>query len=250
ATEDRLRKTQSDLIQASKLAALGQMSAALSHEFNQPLAALSVYSDNAASFLAQRRPDLVRDNLERISRLVHRLASLSRHLHSFARRPGEALRPVDLRDALEAVLEIMERRIAASGTRVEMSIAPEAAQVRAGDVRLQQVLMNLISNALDVIEAGAPARIAITATRHAPGQSRLCLRDWGPGVPPGVVERMFDPFFTTKGPGKGLGLGLSISYNIVRDFGGSLSVETAAEGGAVFILDLPAAPVLAEPETQ
>lgn len=242
ATEDRLRKTQADLIQASKLAALGQMSAALSHEFNQPLAALSVYAENAETCLDSDRTDLVRDNLGRMSRLIGRLARISGHLHSFARKPGEKLRPVVLRDCIEAVLEILGRRIADLGAKVTIDIAPGAERVTAGDVRLQQVLLNLFANALDVIEAGAPPQIALTAVRNAQGRVIVTVRDRGPGISESTVERLFDPFFTTKGPGKGLGMGLSISYNIVKDFGGVLTAANAPEGGACFTIELDPAP--------
>ncbi len=242
ATEHRLRKTQADLIQASKLAALGQMSAALSHEFNQPLAALSVYAENAETCLDRARPDLVRDNLGRMSRLIARLASLSGHLHSFARKPGERLRPVELRASIDAVLDILARRIEGLGAEIAVAIAPGAERVIAGEVRLQQVLLNIVANALDVIEAGAPARIAITASPSTEGRVLIRLRDWGPGISESTAERLFDPFFTTKGPGKGLGMGLSISYNIVKDFGGLLSARNAGDGGACFTLELDAPP--------
>ena len=248
ATETRLRKTQDSLIQASKLAALGQMSAALSHEFNQPLAALSVFAENAETCLDGDRPDLVRDNLGRMSRLIGRLSRISGHLHSFARKPGEKLRTVNLRDCVEAVMEILGRRISDLGAEVTVSIEPGAEWVTAGDVRLQQVLLNLIANALDVIQEGAPPRIELTALRSGRDRVVITVRDHGPGISESTVERLFDPFFTTKGPGKGLGMGLSISYNIVEDFGGTLTAANAPEGGACFTLELdPAQPANSQP---
>jgi two-component system C4-dicarboxylate transport sensor histidine kinase DctB len=112
--------------------------------------------------------------------------------------------------------------------------------VRAGSVRLQQVLVNLITNAADAIEGLSDRRIEIAAHRHG-GKVKLTVRDHGPGVPKTIAERIFDPFFTTKGVGKGLGLGLSISYNMVKDFGGSLAVTNHPEGGAIFTVELDAA---------
>lgn len=246
ATEEELRKTQSDLVQAGKLAALGQMSAALSHEFNQPLAALAVYADNAAAYLDRSRTPEARDNITRISRLIERLSTMSRHLRSFARKPEEKLRPVRIPDLLDEVLEILARRIEAVGAQIDIDIAPAAEHVMAGTVRLQQVLLNLLANALDVAEGSADRTITVMARETGEGRVTMTVRDRGPGVPLAVVDRIFDPFFTTKGPGKGLGLGLSISYNIARDFGGSLSVHEHADGGAVFALDLERAASLEE----
>ena len=238
ATENQLRQTQSDLVQAGKLAALGQMSAALSHEFNQPLAALAVYADNAAAYLDRRRTGEARANIGRMAKLIERLSTMSRHLRSFARKPDEQMRPVAIREIAEEVVDIMARRLEAADASVELDLDPQAATVMAGTVRLQQVLLNLIANAADAVE-GLPDRTITLASRPL-GRDRVVVsvRDRGPGVPAGIVERIFDPFFTTKGPGKGLGLGLSISYNIVKDFGGVLAVGQDEGGGAVFTIEL------------
>jgi two-component system C4-dicarboxylate transport sensor histidine kinase DctB len=240
ATESQLRQTQSDLVQAGKLAALGQMSAALSHEFNQPLSAVKNYADNAAVLIERGRLPEARDNLGRISGLTDRMASLSRHLRNFARKPNQKLGPVSLGEVVADALEIVDGRVKAADAQVAVDLGPSPLWVRAGSVRLQQVLVNLISNAVDAVETLPNRRIGLTA-RRAGGKVVLTVRDHGPGVPAAIAERIFDPFFTTKGVGKGLGLGLSISYNIVKDFGGSLEVINDAEGGAVFTLRLDAA---------
>lgn len=241
--EQQLRKTQSDLVQAGKLAALGQMSAALSHEFNQPLAALAVYADTAATYLDRNRPAEARDNISRMARLVDRLSTISRHLRSFARRPEEKLRPVDVTEVVDDVIELLARRIEAADATIVIAIAPEAAKVIAGTIRLQQVLLNLVSNALDAVEGLDDRVITVSAQMQGAKRVVIAVRDRGPGVPAAICERIFDPFFTTKGPGKGLGLGLSISYNIVKDFGGILAVGRHEEGGAVFTIELDKARV-------
>lgn len=241
ATEEQLRKTQSDLVQAGKLAALGQMSAALSHEFNQPLAALEVYADNAEAYLDLDRLPEVRENIGSIARLIKRLTRMSRHLRSFARKPDEKLRPVIISEVLNDMLELLARHIEATGARIDVEIAEGAECVLAGTVRLQQVLLNLVSNALDASEDAQDKTIHIAAQITGESRVLITVRDHGSGVPLSVAERIFDPFFTTKGPGKGLGLGLSISYNIVKDFGGTLSVYDHPEGGAVFALELETA---------
>ncbi|WP_439655476.1 sensor histidine kinase [Shinella lacus] len=240
-TEQELRKTQADLIQAGKLAGLGQMSAALSHEFNQPLAAAKTYADSAALLIDRGRVPEAQDNVRRISSLIDRMASISRHLRNFARKPNEKLGPVPLPDVIADTLEIVAPRLKAADAKLIVQLSEETLIVKAGPVRLQQVLVNIISNAADAVEGLDDRRIMLSARRE---EDRVIVevRDHGPGVPAAIAERIFDPFFTTKGVGKGLGLGLSISYNIIKDFGGNLSVENHPEGGAVFriVLDIAA----------
>ena len=240
--EAHLRRAQDDLVQAGKLAALGQMSAALSHEFNQPLAAARAYADNTAVLLDRGRVDEARGNLTRILRMIDRMAALSRHLHSFARKPGAKLGPVHLSDVMESVVEIVTPRLRAAGAVLTVEITPGLPAVIAGPVRLSQVLVNLITNAADAVEDRTDRRIEVAADVAAAGLV-LTVRDYGPGVPQAIEGRIFDPFFSTKGVGKGLGLGLSISYNIVKDFGGDLAVQGAPGGGALFRLTLRRADV-------
>ncbi len=241
AAEETLRKTQADLVEAGKLAALGQMSAALSHEFNQPLAAAGAYADNAVTYLDRNRPAEARDNVLRISALVERLSSISRHLRAFARRPEDKLAPVDLAAAVESALEIAGWRLKAAGAEVEVGLDSAPLLVRGDSIRLSQVLINLVSNAADAVEGLPDRRIEIAGRRDGVNRVRITVADRGAGVPEAIAQRIFDPFFTTKGVGKGLGLGLSISYNIVRDFGGALSVERREGGGARFCVLLDAA---------
>lgn len=239
-TELELRKTQADLIQAGKLAGLGQMSAALSHELNQPLAAAKTYADSAAMLIDLERVPEARDNVRRISGLIDRMASISRHLRNFARKPNEKLGSVALDAVIADTLEIVSARLKTADADLLIELGKDAALVNAGFVRLQQVLVNIITNAADAVEGLADRRIHVLAERQD-DKIILTIRDHGPGVPAAITERIFDPFYTTKGVGKGLGLGLSISYNIVKDFGGSLSVANHPDGGAVFRIELEAA---------
>jgi len=239
AAEASLRRAQTDLVQAGKLAALGQMSAALSHEFNQPLAAARNYAENAQVLIDRGRVPDAKGNIERIIGLIDRLASISRHLRSFARTPGQELRAVDLGEVVAAAAEIAGVRLRAARADLTIVVPPDLPPVVAGPVRLQQVLVNILTNAADAVEDQPDRRILLVA-EPIPDGVRLVVRDHGPGFAPGVVERVFDPFFSTKGPGKGLGLGLSISYNIIKDFGGSLHAGNAEGGGALFTLDLRA----------
>lgn len=240
ATERELRKAQADLVQAGKLAALGQMSAALSHEFNQPLAAVRANAENATVLIERGRIPEARETVERIAALTERMAELSRHLRNFARRPKSRLHAVALADVLRDTLAIIEWRLRAADVAVAADLGPDPLYVLAGPVRLQQVLVNILSNAADAVEALPERRITLTARRQG-DRVRITVADNGPGVDPAIAGRIFDPFFSTKGVGKGLGLGLSISYNIVKDFGGSLTLASPPGGGAQFTIDLAAA---------
>jgi len=236
-TEARLRKTQTDLVQAGKLAALGQMSAALSHEFNQPLAAVKSYADNAATFLDRDRPEEARQNIGLISQMADRMAAISKHLRNFARRPQEKIGPVPLLPVLDDALALMRARLAEVGSEIRYDRPEEEITVMGGQVRLQQVLVNLLSNAIDAMEDQEVPVIEISVETRG-GRWQVSVRDHGPGLSDASLAQLFDPFFTTKSPGKGLGLGLSISYNIVRDFGGRLAAHNHEGGGAVFTVDL------------
>lgn len=240
-TEKQLRKTQKDLIQAGKLAALGQMSAALSHEFNQPLAAAKTYAESASLLIERGRVEEASSNLSRISALIDRMASISKHLRNFARKPNEHVGPVPLDTVVSDTLEIVSARLKAADAELRVALGPETLFVKAGPVRLQQVLVNIISNAADAVEGLDDRRIDLTAQKNEnENKVIVSVRDRGPGVPPAIMERIFDPFFSTKGVGKGLGLGLSISYNIVKDFGGRLIVTNLEDGGARFDIELDA----------
>ncbi len=239
ATEAELRKTQEDLIQAGKLAALGQMSTALSHEFNQPLAAIRSYADNADILLERERYQEARDNVGRISSLTDRMAEISKHLRTFARKPDEKTEAVSTGAVVRDTLDLLNSKISASGVDISVSVPEPDICVQAGHVRLQQVLVNLVSNAIDAMRDIPDPVVSIGVDRAGnAGEVTISVRDRGPGIADDAAAQVFDPFFTTKEVGEGLGLGLSISYNIVKDFGGSLRACNHADGGAVFTVTL------------
>lgn len=248
AAEAELRQAQDDLIQAGKLAALGQMSAALSHEFNQPLAAIRSYADNAQLLIERNREAEAAGNLKLIKDLTARMAEISKHLMTFARKPRSELRPVVLAEVLDDTLDFLRIRLERSGAEVTLQQPDRPLTVLAGRVRLQSVILNLISNALDAMQGRPAPRLEITVA-EAGERVSIALRDHGPGIPDGQLGRIFDPFFTTKEVGEGLGLGLSISYNIMKDFDGTLRAENHPEGGAVFIIELPLLPAEALKES-
>jgi two-component system, NtrC family, C4-dicarboxylate transport sensor histidine kinase DctB len=238
--EANLRRAQDDLVQAAKLAALGQMSAALGHEVNQPLGALRTYAENAIMLLEKDRLPEARTALERILAMADRINAIAKRLHTFGRRPGAQLVPVDVADTVEAAREIAGPRLRQIGVDLSVDIAPGLAFVRAGPVRLQQVLVNLLTNAADAVTGCAERRVRISA--QADGATVvLRVEDSGPGVAPEITARIFDPFFSTKGIGNGLGLGLSITYNIVKDFDGEIALVPGSMGGAAFEVRLRSA---------
>lgn len=237
ATEAELRAAQDSLVQVGKLAALGQMSASLSHEINQPLAAARNYADSAAILIDRGDHVRARENIAQILALVDRMAAIGRHLRQAARRPDDRLVAVDLAPLLAETRTIMQVRLAAAGASLDCDLPDDLPPLRAGPTRLQQVLVNLITNAADAVEGGDDRRILLSA--RAEGDNVVIrVRDHGPGVPDGIAARIFDPFFTTKGVG--LGLGLSITANIVRDFGGQILCRNVGPG-AEFCVTLPAA---------
>ena len=236
AAEDQLRQAQTELVQAGKLAALGQMSAALSHEFNQPLTAIRTYTENAAAFYEAGRADRASENLTRVLRLTEKVAQLSRHLTRFARRSGEGMKPVALDPVISEALGLLAARIDRSGAAVRVR-GDTGTVVMGGATRLQHVLMNLVTNAIDAADSDHAPEIEI-AVEEGDETVAITVSDNGTGIAEDVLPQIFDPFFTTKEVGKGLGLGLSICFNIIKDFGGSMTASNSPGGGARFSIQL------------
>ncbi|MEO1540803.1 MAG: ATP-binding protein [Pseudomonadota bacterium] len=240
AAEAELRQTQADLVQAGKLAVLGQMSTALSHEFNQPLTAIRSYAENAMAFVERGKTGPASENLARITRLTARMAQLSRSLSNFARKPGEGTQSIALNAVFDEALSLLSGRIERAGVALEVEGLDRDPHVLAGSIRLQHVLMNLIGNAIDACREVENPRIRVDVVPSG-GTTTIAVTDNGAGIPGDVLDQVFDPFFTTKEVGEGLGLGLSISYNIVRDFDGRIDAESLPEGGARFRVTLKSA---------
>ncbi|MDR3409894.1 MAG: ATP-binding protein [Formivibrio sp.] len=236
--EQILREAQDGLVQASKLAVIGQLSAGIAHELNQPLAALSTLSGNAVKFIARGDVETASSNLERIGPLVERMGLMTGQLKSFARKSSGEPRLVVLGKSLDNALFLQEQRLLRGGVGVTIDFPKDDVQVWCDPNRLEQVLVNLIGNALDAMEQVNNPRIELSAS-VTDGVAKLQVRDYGPGLSQETLTHLFEPFFTTKAPGLGLGLGLPISAGIVRDFGGELTAWNAPDGGAVFALTIP-----------
>jgi two-component system C4-dicarboxylate transport sensor histidine kinase DctB len=235
-----LKAAQTELVHAGKLAVLGQLSAGLVHELNQPLAALNTLSDNAALLIERARLEEARANLVRIGQLVNRLGRLTSQLKVFAHKSSEPVRAVLVHKAAREALSLVADRLRKGDIEVSVRVEPRGLAVASDEARLEQVLVNLLGNAIDALEGADVRRIEIDADRRD-GMASIVVRNSGRCIDPHILPRLFEPFVTSKPPGKGLGLGLLISAHIVRAFGGSLRASNLAPTGAEFTIELPCA---------
>lgn len=239
AERERVQKTlavaEQTLAQSSKLAALGEMSAAVSHELNQPLAAMKTYLAGARLLLQRRRSEEALSSFQRIDDLIDRMGAITRQLKSYARKGGEAFEPVDVKQAISSALSMMEPQLKSRVIRITRTLPRNPVMVLADRVRLEQVIINLLRNAIDATRGRADPAIDILLS--AGETATLAVRDNGHGI--ADPETLFEPFYTTKKPGEGVGLGLAISSGIVNDLGGRLTARNGESGGAVFEVQLP-----------
>lgn len=235
---DQLTTLQEDLVQAGKLAALGQLSAGIAHEINQPLSAIGHYSHNGIRLLNAGRLEDTEKNLNQISNLTKRATTIITRLKALARNQPVNLTVVDLKQVVDNVLLMLEGDEVRKLTRIEVSYQKPNNRVKADPVQLEQVVLNLVTNALDAINGQSEPRINIDCL-HNNDRLEIYVRDSGPGISKELRQQIFEPFFTTKRRGQSLGLGLSISYNIINNFGGKLTVDDEADSGASFCIQLP-----------
>jgi two-component system C4-dicarboxylate transport sensor histidine kinase DctB len=235
------RRAEEGLVQAGKLAALGQMAAGITHELNQPLAALRTLSANTGIFLQRGRMIDAVKNLDVIGDLIDRMGKITGQLKAFARKDPIQLRPVSLRRSLANALFLLNQRTSEQRVAIAEEWPGQDVWVFGDSTRLEQVIVNLVANAMDAMAGEAQQRMTIAITGVG-DQVRIAVRDNGPGIPEHHIPRLFEPFFTTKESGKGLGLGLVISIGIARELGGDLTAANRPEGGAEFVLRLQQAP--------
>ena len=235
--QEELAETEASLAQSSKLAALGEMSAAVSHELNQPLAAMKTYLAGAKLLLQRRRPDEAMSSFQPIDDLIERMGAITRQLKSYARKGGEAFEVFDMRDAVAAALQLMEPQLRQLDVRLTQAAPDAPVWIEADRLRLEQVIINLVRNALDAMQGAGRKELELLLAQG--DEALLSVRDSGHGIDD--PEQLFEPFYTTKAPGEGVGLGLAISSGIVSDLGGRLTARNAASGGAVFEVRLPLA---------
>jgi two-component system C4-dicarboxylate transport sensor histidine kinase DctB len=233
--QETLAVAEQTLEQSSKLAALGEMSAAVSHELNQPLAAMKTYLAGARLLLRRNRPDEALSSFGRIDDLIERMGAITRQLKSYARKGQEALSPVDMGAAVASSLSMMEPQLRQRQVQISRIVPDEPVTVLGDRMRIEQVIVNLLRNALDATKSVRHPAVEIILT--AGETATLTVRDNGPGITD--LDSLFEPFYTTKQPGDGVGLGLAISSGIVNDLGGRLTARNGQQGGAVFEMQLP-----------
>jgi len=235
--EADLRAAQEHLIHSEKMAALGRMSTAIVHEISQPLAAMEA-TLTAAEMTLPAHEQTVAPRLATAKGLIRRMQRTTKHLKSFGRKEAGTLSLIDLRPVVTSAIELVTPRARTVG--VTPVFAGGQAQVMAGAVRMEQVLVNLLINALDAVEGRVGASVTVTLEMVA-GQAVLRVSDTGPGIAPDDLPRVVEPFFSTKISGEGLGLGLSISRAILAEFGGDLSVASTLGQGTCVTVTLPLA---------
>ncbi|MCV2881065.1 ATP-binding protein [Actibacterium sp. XHP0104] len=233
--EKNLEVAEQTLAQSSKLAALGEMSAAVSHELNQPLAAMKTYLAGARLLLQRKRGEEALASFQRIDDLIERMGAITRQLKSYARKSDGGFEPVDFKACLSASLAMMEPQLKQRKVTITRTLPTGPVHVMGDRVRLEQVIINLLRNALDATKQTSEGQIDLILS--AGETATLTVRDNGHGIDD--LDALFEPFYTTKSPGDGVGLGLAISSGIVNDLGGRLTARNARGGGAVFEVQLP-----------
>jgi C4-dicarboxylate-specific signal transduction histidine kinase len=242
--EQELRDKQEQLVQAGKLATLGELTTGIAHELNNPLNNIGLFVGNVIDQLElgveEADKATIVHELERALEQVRKATEIISHLRTFGRAASVNLERVAVDDVIERSLSLMNEQLRLRQIVVELELAASDAVVRGNPIQLEQVFVNLLANARDAL-ADAPSRIIRVASSVGSDLVSVSLADTGPGIPPDLQQRIFDPFFTTKEVGAGTGLGLSITYAIIKEHGGMISVESPPGEGASFLVELPLA---------
>ena len=238
--EHELRDKQEQLVQAGKLATLGELTTGVAHELNNPLNNIGLYVGNVIDRIRLGADDaepLVSD-LEKAMDQVRKATEIISHLRTFGRAARVSIEQVDVDDVIERSLLLVHEQLRLRGIEVELELCPDELLVVANPIQLEQVFINLLTNARDALADSKRKTIRIASSRDGE-KIRIAFSDTGPGIPLELQQRIFDPFFTTKEVGTGTGLGLSITYSILKEYGGEISVESRPGKGAMFLVELP-----------
>jgi C4-dicarboxylate-specific signal transduction histidine kinase len=240
--ESELREKQEQLVQAGKLATLGELTTGVAHELNNPLNNIGLYVGNVMDIIQLGNLDtqrMLRD-LNNALAQVHKATQIISHLRTFGRAAPASQEPVAVRPIIQQSLSLLHEQLRLRSIETRLDLGAHDPVVMGNAIQLEQVFLNLLTNARDALEEADRKRIAVSL-RVEDETITIVFRDTGPGIPRGLERRVFDPFFTTKQVGAGTGLGLSIAYGIVRDHHGRIFVENARGNGAVFVVKLPIA---------
>jgi C4-dicarboxylate-specific signal transduction histidine kinase len=240
--EQELRDKQEQLVQAGKLATLGELTTGVAHELNNPLNNIGLFVGNAVDLIELAVPDkrqIVRE-LGHAMQQVRKATEIISHLRTFGRAAPASREPISLRQVIERALSLMLEQLRLREIEVTLDLGSDEPVVLGNFIQLEQVFINLLTNARDAVADSIRKAIRISGS-VGPETADVAFADTGPGIPPGLERRIFDPFFTTKEVGKGTGLGLSIAYGIIKEHGGTISVASRPGDGAMFFIRLPLA---------
>ncbi len=238
--EQELREKQEQLVQAGKLATLGELTTGIAHELNNPLNNIGLFIGNVIDViqLGAQDPDRMLPELNKAMDQVHKASQIITHLRTFGRTAPSSREPVSVNAIILQALSLVQEQLRLRSIEVSLELASDEPVVMGNGIQLEQVFLNLLTNARDALEP-AERKLICIVSRVECSTVRVTLTDTGPGIPSDVEHRIFDPFFTTKRVGEGTGLGLSITYGIIRDHGGTIQIDTDLAEGAAFIVELP-----------
>jgi C4-dicarboxylate-specific signal transduction histidine kinase len=238
--EQELREKQEQLVQAAKLATLGELTTGVAHELNNPLNNIGLFIGNVIDVIEMgaRDTDRMSHDLNKAMAQVHKASQIINHLRTFGRTAPTSREPLAVNAVIAQALSLLHEQLRLRNVEVQLALDTRDPVVHGNAIQLEQVFLNLLSNARDALADAE--RKCIRITTHVDGSRvRILFGDSGPGVPPAFESRVFDPFFTTKEVGAGTGLGLSITYGIIRAFRGVIQLRNTPGRGAVFVIELP-----------
>src|SRR5579883_1971894 len=249
--EQELREKQEQLVQAGKLATLGELTTGIAHELNNPLNNIGLFIGNAIDLIEfnalETNPERILHELFSAMQQVRKATEIITHLRTFGRSASVSYQPVPLARVITSAISLIQEQLRLRQIEVQVELPDEQVIVRGNAIQLEQVFLNLLTNARDAISERTEKCITITCTASEE-LVEICVRDTGPGIPPEIAKRIFDPFFTTKEVGAGTGLGLSITYSIIQEHQGTISLENHDGEGAFFFIRLPRAHEILEEE--
>jgi C4-dicarboxylate-specific signal transduction histidine kinase len=238
--EQELREKQEQLVQAAKLATLGELTTGVAHELNNPLNNIGLFIGNVIDMLqlGAKNNSRMLDDLNKAMAQVQKASQIITHLRTFGRAAPASREPISANAIVLQALSLMREQLRLRAIEVKLQLDDREPQVMGNAIQLEQVFLNLLTNARDALGSADQKLIEITSHTERDALT-IVFTDSGPGIPPGHERRVFDPFFTTKEVGEGTGLGLSITYGIIRDHDGVIQVHNSPGKGATFVIELP-----------
>jgi C4-dicarboxylate-specific signal transduction histidine kinase len=240
--EQELREKQEQLVQAGKLATLGELTTGVAHELNNPLNNIGLFLGNIMDHVEanQVEPERILRDLRHAMQQVRKATTIIGHLRTFGRAAPAIRETLSINDVITQAVSLVQEQLRLHQVDVRLQLARSNPLVCGSAIQIEQVFINLLTNARDAV-SNAPVKQIIVQSTVDDHRVTVTVQDTGPGIPPGLEQRIFDPFFSTKDVGAGTGLGLSITYGILKDHQGSISVERRPGVGATFVVEMPLA---------